>query len=143
MRLVDANVLLYAVNESSDRHAAARRWLDDALGGQEAVGFAWVVLLAFLRLSTRHGIFPRPLAVEAATATVDGWLAAPSSALVEPAAGHAARMGRLLAEVGSGGNVVNDAHLGALALELGATIVTWDNDFGRFPGVSWMSPPAV
>ena len=61
MRIVDANVLLYAVNVDAPHHAPAREWMDEALNGLEPVGFAWVVLLAFLRLSTRPGLSPRPL----------------------------------------------------------------------------------
>ena len=44
MKLIDANVLLYAVNQSAPQHTPARRWMDDALNGSEPVGFAWVVL---------------------------------------------------------------------------------------------------
>lgn len=61
MTLVDANVLLNAVNRSAPDHAVAKRWLDAALSGATPVGFAWVVLLAVLRLATRPGLFPRPL----------------------------------------------------------------------------------
>ncbi|MEP6816977.1 MAG: hypothetical protein ABI873_15660 [Marmoricola sp.] len=39
MKLVDANVLLYAVNEDSDHHKASRAWLDAALSGGATVGF--------------------------------------------------------------------------------------------------------
>jgi toxin-antitoxin system PIN domain toxin len=140
VKLVDANVLLYAVNESADRHGEARGWLDAALINREAIGFSWVVTLAFLRLSTRVGLFPAPLAVDAATATMRSWLSAPASVVVEPTARHAASLSALLAGVGTGGNLVNDAHLAVLAVEHHATIVTYDNDFGRFPGVRWTKP---
>ena len=35
MKLVDANVLLYAVNEDAAKHATARSWLDGALAGRD------------------------------------------------------------------------------------------------------------
>ena len=140
MRLVDANVLLYAVNESADRHAEARGWLDGALGGRDTVAFSWVVLLAFLRLSTRVGLFPTPLAVADATDAVEAWLTASPSVVVEPTPRHAGLLAGLLAHVGSAGNLVSDAHLAALALEHRATVVTYDGDFGRFPGVRWEHP---
>jgi len=38
------------------------------------------------------------------------------------------------------GNLVNDAHLAALALEQPAGIVSYDSDFGRFDAVSWATP---
>lgn len=60
MNVVDANVLLYAVNTSADRHEDARSWLDGELTGGSTVGFTWLALLAFLRLSTKPGLFPPP-----------------------------------------------------------------------------------
>lgn len=142
MNLVDANVLIYAVNEADPRHEVARGWLDTALSGTETVGFAWLVLLAFLRLSTRFGLFPRPLTIDAALTQVAEWTAQPSSVVVHPTAGHQTFLTRLLSQVGSGGNLVSDAHLAALALESHATIITYDNDFARFPGVRWKRPAA-
>ena len=56
MRLVDANVLLYAVNSDAQHHERSRMWLDAALSGGEAVGLARVPLLAFVRLITREGL---------------------------------------------------------------------------------------
>lgn len=49
MKIVDANVLLYAVNTASEHHKPSLRWLDGALSGADRVGFAWVPLLAFVR----------------------------------------------------------------------------------------------
>lgn len=46
----------------------------------------------------------------------------------------------MLASAGAAGNLSNDAHLVALALEHKATVVTFDSDFGRFPGVRWERP---
>jgi predicted nucleic acid-binding protein len=37
--------------------------------------------------------------------------------------------------VGTGANLLNDADLAALAVEHGASIVSYDSDFGRFDGV--------
>lgn len=39
--LVDANVLLYAVDEQAGQHRAARRWLEEALNGDRRVGLPW------------------------------------------------------------------------------------------------------
>ena len=99
-----------------------------------------VPLLAFLRLSTKSAVFPQPLTVEEATTQVDDWLDAPAAALVSPTARHAPRLAGLLSTAGGGGNLVNDAHLAALALEHRAQIVTFDTDFARFPEVRWEHP---
>lgn len=142
MRLVDANVLLYAVNDASAHHRRAREWLDAALGGQEAVGFAWVVLLAFLRLATHRAVFSQPLSVGEAIDTAREWLAQPPALIVEPTPRHVDVLAGLLAETGTAGNLVNDAHLAALAVEHDAVLVSFDADFGRFRGVRWEQPGA-
>src|SRR3712207_5779052 len=117
MFLVDANVLIYAVNTRAPHHAAARAWLDDAIAGEETVGLAWVVILAFLRLTTHPAIFERPLEPTRATAIVRDWLEQPSVRVIDPTARHLDLLGGLLAEAGTAANLVNDAHLAVLAIE--------------------------
>ena len=140
MQIVDANVLLYAANRDADDHGPARRWLDAALSSSEAIGFPWAVLLAFLRISTSPAASSVPLTVDEATETLEGWLGAPPALVVEPTPRHLAVLHGLLAAVGTGGNLVTDAHLAALAIEHRAQIVSFDHDFARFPGLSWHLP---
>ncbi len=140
MNLVDSNVLLYAVNEADPKHHQSREWLDAALGGREPVGFAWIALLAFIRLSTKVGLFPRPLSLEGALARVRAWLDQPLSVIVEPTNRHFQLLTTLLTEVGPGANLVNDAHLATLALEHNGRVITYDSDFGRFTGIRWLPP---
>lgn len=140
MLLVDANVLIHAANSAAREHDAASRWLRQALRRQEAVGFAWTVVLAFLRLSTHASVFPRPLTPGQAVETVERWLESPAAVLVEPRRRHLPLLRRLLDDTGTGGNLVGDAHLAALALELGATVVSFDRDFARFDGLELLRP---
>jgi uncharacterized protein len=77
VRLVDANLLLYAVDEASPHHGPAKRWLEDQLSGSETVAFTWVVLLAFVRLATNPRVFESPLAPEEALELVDSRLDQP------------------------------------------------------------------
>lgn len=140
MKIVDANVLLYAVNSASEHHRASLRWLDGALSGADEVGFAWVPLLAFVRLTTKEGLFPAPLPPSRAIGQVADWLSAPSATLVAPGGRHVDILSRLVEQLGTGGNLVNDAHLAALAVEQRAAIVSYDSDFARFDGVSWATP---
>lgn len=140
MQLVDANVLLYAVNRDARHHERSRRWLDEALSGGGTVAFSWVALLAFVRLTTKVGLFPAPLTIGEAMDRVDAWLGVPAAVVVEPTVEHLRILRGLLEAVGSGANLVNDAHLAALAVEHRGTIVSFDNDFDRFPGVRWQEP---
>jgi toxin-antitoxin system PIN domain toxin len=142
VHLPDANVLLYAVNESAPDHAAALRWLDGALNGQRAVGFAWVVLLAFLRLSTHRAVFERPLTAEQALGVIRDWLGQPPAVVISPTARHIDVLAGLLAETGTAANLVNDAHLATLAVEHDAVLISYDADFGRFRGLRWERPAA-
>jgi len=138
--LVDANVLVYAIDSDSHHHRAARRWLEAALSGTTPVGLAWVVLLAFMRLTTRPGILRKPLPPERAMAFVDEWLALPVVRAVGPGEAHWAILRSLLRAVGTAGNLTSDAHLAALALEQGASICSTDRDFERFPGIERIDP---
>ena len=142
MNVVDANVLLYAVNLDADRHGESRHWLDSALSGAAIVGFSWVAMLAFVRLSTKVGLFPHPLTVDEAMARLHAWTAQPTAEIIEPTPRHLELVESLLVPLGTGGNVVNDAHLAALSIEHRGAIVSYDSDFGRFQGVRWRRPVA-
>jgi hypothetical protein len=140
VKIVDANLLLYASDQRSPRHRAARSWLERQLSGDETIAFTWVVLLAFLRLSTNPHVFTRPLALEQAFDVVDQWLEQPCVVIVHPGARHAAIVRELLAPLGTAGNLANDAHLAALAIEHGAELDSCDSDFSRFSGLRWINP---
>ncbi|WP_231954940.1 TA system VapC family ribonuclease toxin [Occultella aeris] len=94
-----------------------------------------VPLLAFIRLATRPGLFPRPATIEQVTSQVSAWLAQPSAQIVQPTARHATVLADLLSHTNAAGNLVTDGHLAALAIEHRATVVSYDSDFDRFPGV--------
>lgn len=142
MILVDANLLIYAVNLDSPHHKPARVWWENMLSGTAAVGIPWVSLLAFLRLCTNPRVFSCPLAAEQAIAYADEWLAQPPVRLVAPGAAHWAILRNLLTQTGTAGNLTTDAHIAALALEHGCSIYSADNDFRRFPGLKHINPLA-
>jgi toxin-antitoxin system PIN domain toxin len=138
--LVDANVLLYAVDSSSAHHERSRTWLDHSLAGAEAVGLAWLALLAFIRIGTNPAILTHPMTADDATAQVETWLAAPAAVVAQPTARHADVLRGLLRDTGTAGNLTTDAHLAALAIEHGADVVSHDRDFARFPGIRHRLP---
>ncbi|MDN5797575.1 MAG: PIN domain-containing protein [Intrasporangium sp.] len=140
MHVVDANVLLYAVNSDSVHHEDARAWLDEALAGRATVLFDWSVILAFVRLATMRRIFENPLTPREATDQVSAWLTQPGAEIVSPSADHLDRVTALLSEARTGGNLVGDAHLAALALEARGLLVSFDSDFDRFAGVRRLQP---
>lgn len=137
MKLPDVNILLYAVNADSPQQPTAARWLERAYAEPGGIGFAWIVLLGFIRIATRPGIFPQPLTLEDALGQVDEWLNHPRARLLHPTDRHAAVLARLLIGAGRGGDLVTDAHLAALAIQHHATLGSFDRDFGRFPGLQF------
>jgi hypothetical protein len=140
MILVDANLLIYAVNADAPLHRKAKSWLESALSGTETVGFSWNVLLAFLRLTTRPGLFRHPLSVGRAFDLVASWLDQESAAIVHPGPRHLLVLRELLLPLGAGGNLTSDAHLAAMAIEHRAELCSSDTDFARFPGLKWRNP---
>ncbi len=136
MKLPDVNLLLYSVNTRSPNHERASRWLEAAFRESGGVAFAWIVLVGFIRLSTRQNVMPAPLALADALAIVDGWLRHPRAKVLNPGQRQADIFARLLFTVGAGGNLTNDAHLAAIAMEHDAVVATFDKDFKKFPGLN-------
>jgi toxin-antitoxin system PIN domain toxin len=140
VKLPDVNLFLYAADESSPRHVAARAWVEATLSGTETVALAWMVMLGFLRLSTHPAVFDRPLETDEAFDLLDGWLDQPCVIVVHPSDRHTAVLRELLGPLGAAGNLASDAHLAALAIEHGALLCSCDSDFSRFPGLRWVDP---
>ena len=140
MILVDANVLLYAYDPRSEHHERCRRWVERTFSGEEPVCIAWVTLLAFIRISTNPRIFEAPLGAAEAIAIVSSWLARPAVSILEAGEQCWETLRALLVEAQVTGPLVMDAFLAALALENGATLVTTDRDFSRFPKIRLADP---
>ena len=140
MKLPDVNLLIYTVDESSRHHARARSWLEQALSGSEEVGFAWLVLLGFLRIATNPAAFANALSPALALDYVENWLGSPVARIVNPSERHAGALRDLLEPLGTAGNLTSDAHLAALAIEHGAELCSSDTDFARFAGLRWSDP---
>lgn len=140
MILVDVNLIIYATDRDSPHHKRVRAWWEQTLSGTMDVGLAWIVLLAFIRITTHGGIMRRPLGVEQALAYVDSWLHQPYVHTIMPGVNHWPILQNLLKTLGAAGNLTSDVHLAALAIEYGASIYSADYDFRRFPGVTHINP---
>ena len=140
MILLDANLLIYAYNTSLPLHDRAQAWLQGVLSRPYPVRLAWVTLLAFLRLSTNPRAFEHPLSIAEGVAVVSDILGRPMVAILEPGEQHWSILSDLLSRVQARSALVTDAHLAALAIEHGATLLTSDRDFIRFPGLRFQNP---
>lgn len=142
MILADSNLLIYAIDRASPHHQKARAWLEEILSGTTPIGLAWIVALAFLRITTRAAVMNTPLPPERAITYLDSWLALPHVTLVRPGDQHWPILRNLLQASGTSGNLTSDAHLAALAIEHGYTIYSSDHDFRRFAGLTVVNPLA-
>ncbi len=106
----------------------------------EPVGLPLMVLLAFIRLTTNPRVLDPPLSPRQAIEYVEQWRQHPTVVVPEPTARHFELVLGLLEATGTGGNLVSDAHLAALAIEHRATLCSADTDFRRFPGLISMNP---
>lgn len=139
MIVPDVNLLIYAIDKDSSFHEKASDWLNSALIGSESVGFVWNVLIGFLRISTRRSL-PTALTVEQAFEFFNLWLTATNARIIKPGPRHSDLLHNLLAATGTGGDLVSDAHLAAIAIEHDAEVYSSDSDFSRFPGLRWRNP---
>jgi toxin-antitoxin system PIN domain toxin len=140
VRIVDTSVLLPAVSPSLPHHAAARTALEAAINGDRPVGLTWVVVNAFLRLATKPGLFADPLGIDEAWELVDAWLAHENVRVVQETEEHARLWSELLRAASTGGDLTTDAWIAAIAIAHGASVLTLDSDFARFPGLRSESP---
>jgi uncharacterized protein len=140
MILIDANLLLYAYDSSSEHHNKARIWLEKILSEPQAVRVAWVTILAFLRISTNRKIFENPFTISEATSIAQQWLEHSTVDLLHPTERHWAILSKLLKDGQANGPLVMDAHLAALAIEHGAKLNTTDKDFSRFDDLQVVNP---
>jgi uncharacterized protein len=140
--LVDANLLLYAHDQTSPDHDKARVWWDQQLSGTLPVCLCWSVINTFLRISTNRRIFSQPLELTHAVDYVQAWLGQKCVRIVAPTEQHWSTYRRLLLESQSRGNLVMDAHLAAIAIDHGCVMCSADHDFSRFKGLKWKNPLA-
>jgi uncharacterized protein len=140
--LIDANLLLFAVDEESPFHSKASGWLNDQLNGDQRIGIPWQSLGAFVRVITREGAAKRPLTPTEAWQQVEGWLADDIVWVPTPTPRHAEALGGLIKRYQLRGNLITDAQLAALAIQHGLEVCSADTDFARFTEVRWSNPLA-
>ena len=143
MKLVDLNVLIYAINKDSAEHSRVQAWWENALNSEEPVGLAWIVVLGFLRITTNPRVFSNTLSSAEAIEQVEQWLAHPNTILVAETEQQWSVLKDLLRQTGTSGNRTTDAHLASLAIAYNSTLVSCDTDFARFSRLRWENPAAV
>jgi len=138
----DVNVLIYAFREDLPDHARYREWLVRTLAADEPVALPGQVVSGFMRVVTNPRVFSPAVPPAEAARYVQALRSAPGAVELRLADSHVGTFLRLCVEVNAKGNLVADAYLAAIAIELDALLVTTDRDFARFPGLRWRHPLA-
>jgi uncharacterized protein len=139
----DANLLLYAYDNTSTHHSAAQKWVNRTFSGTELIGLPWQVVWAFLRISTNKQIYASPLSMGTAVEIAQHWIGLRIVRLLAPGERHWELLRRMLIEGGIRGARVTDAELAAITIEYGGVLHTVDRGFARFPGLRWVDPLAA
>jgi len=140
MLFVDVNILIYAHRPESPRHSDYRTWLEAARVGDEPVGISDQVLAGFVRVSTHPRIFTDPTPPEVALAFAAALRSSPAAVVVSPAERTSSIFEDMVRKTGAKGNAVPDALIAAMAIEQGATLISADRSFARFPRLMWRHP---
>ena len=140
MKLLDANILLYAYDTSSKQHVACRQWLDSAFNAAESEALPWQTLLAFVRIATNPHAVRQPLQGQEACAIVSSWLERPNVVVIGAGDRFWEIFKAQVSEAQVSGPLVTDLALAALAMEHGATLCSTDKDFRRFQGLKLLDP---
>lgn len=138
---IDANLLLYPSDSSSDFFEPATELLRKLTRGPDILYVFWPVVMAYLRIATHPSIFDSPLSSENATRNVDSLLALSHVRSPSEEAGFWRTFYDTLADADVRGNLVGDAHIVALMRHHGVRdIWTSDRDFRRFDGIRVLDP---
>lgn len=138
--IIDANVLVYAVDEAARHHPRAKAFLEEHLNGDRRIGLPWQSLSAFLRITTHPRVMSAPLGGSEAAGLVNDWLAAPAAWIPEVTVRTWPILQDLITAHAVTGNLVPDAQLAAIAIQHGVPVVSADADFALFPEVTWLNP---
>lgn len=136
----DVNVLLYAFRRDSVDHTRYAHWLQQAMTGQQPVGVSELVLSGVVRLATNHRVYREPSTTPEVLDFCRAVRSAPAAVPLRPGGKHWEIFTGLCLTVAATANDVPDAYHAALAVENGATWITNDRGFARFPNLLWRMP---
>lgn len=138
---LDANVLLYASDETSALHRRALEFVGRIALAPEIVYLFWPTIMAYLRIATHPTVFRKPLSFADASDNIEDLLGRAHIHSPGEEERFWSRFGEVTLDAPPTGNLVPDAHLVALMLENGVrTIWTHDRDYRRFRGIEVRDP---
>lgn len=141
MIAIDTNILVFAARPEPVFHRQALELITQLAEGSDPWAIPWPCAYEFLRIVTHPRVFSRPSLPEEAVETLQLLQESPSLTMIGAGPGHFGILEAAMRNSGVTGNLVHDAHIAALCLEHGVSMLfTLDRDFSRFPGLKYRSP---
>ena len=138
---LDVNLLLYASDRSSNRHARARRFVESCAAGPEILCLTWPTLMSYLRIATHPRIFSAPLSPDEALGIITALIDLPHVRALSELDGFLDAYKHMTGEIPVRGNLVPDAHLATILFQHGIrTLYTNDRDFRKFQSLDVRDP---
>lgn len=138
---LDANVLLYASDESNPLCHLARDVLRNVVEAGEVFFIAWPTVMAYIRIATHPRVFANPLPHSEAVANIDMLLGCPHVKVLGEDEGFWEAYKQSASEVPTHGNLVPDTHLATILRQHGVNrIYTRDKDFRKFTWLKVVNP---
>jgi len=138
---LDANILLYASDESSEWHAAAKTFVEARANDPDILCLTWPVLMAYQRIATHPAIFAKPLSPSTAWNNVMQLISLPRARVVTETEAFGDDYRETAELTAAAGNLVPDAHVATILREHGVRrIYTADTDFRKFDFLEVINP---
>ncbi len=134
--LPDINVWLALIDQRHIHHTLASRYWNDVT--VQSRGFCRITANGFLRLSTHAKVFPNPLSPHEAWITYRQFLAMPNIRWLSEPNNLDDTYCALSCTPGFAQHLWTDAYLAAFAMTARARLVSFDGDFKRFPGLTFL-----
>lgn len=140
MLAIDVNVIVSAFRTDASDHEPMRAWLEAAVNDAEPLGVSDAALGAAVRVLTHPRVFDPVTPLPHVLAQAANLRDHAGVVTLTPGARHWEIFDRLCRSAEARGNLVSDAQHAAISVEHGATWISKDRDFARFPGLRWRHP---
>ncbi|MCL2316001.1 MAG: PIN domain-containing protein [Actinomycetia bacterium] len=139
--VLDVNILVAAHQPLHAHHDLAARWLSHHLSGATgSVVVPDIVWAGFARVTTNLHAFNPPATPQDAALFAEAVTRAPAYCGIAGLADGVQPFFGTVVRAQARGNLVTDAYIAAVALQLGAAVATFDRDFRRFDGLRIVTP---
>ena len=137
----DANLLLYASNESSEFHNRAKEFLMGCQEDSDILCLTWPRLMTYQRIATHASIFSKPMSAAMAWENVQRLLKLPRARIIQETGSFALDYAEVTKSAGIYGNLVPVAHIATILRQHGVRrFYTADTDFKKFGFLEVVNP---